>query len=91
MSRNRPHRSRSHLTWRAITLDGAVPNSVRSAPVQNALSPSPRSSTLLTSGIVANGLHRFVQVVAHLHVVRVEHPWAVQRDLRNATVLYVKQ
>ena len=48
--RNWPQTSRSQRTCLAMTLEGAVPNSVRSAPVQKALSPSPRSRTQRTSG-----------------------------------------
>src|SRR5688572_30086367 len=45
----RPHRSRSNRPRPSSVNEGAVPNSVRSAPAENARSPDPRNTTTRTS------------------------------------------
>ena len=56
----------------AMTLEGAVPNSVRSAPGAEGPVPSPRSRMQRTSGSYAR-LQRLAHIVPHLDVVGIQH------------------
>ena len=50
MEANSPQRSRAHRTSRATAWEGAVPNSVRSAPAQKPRPPTPRRMAARTPG-----------------------------------------
>ena len=87
-SRKRPQRSRLQRASRAATTDGAVPNSVRSAPAQKLL-PMPERRIDPISGVVAGGFQGLIEIVSHGGVEGVVDMGAVEFDFGDGSALVV--